>query len=134
MPENSEENVIIKETAAAKPKVKFSEISSALVSRTFIFTIFLAFTSYWLLTWIQVWMPSYLLEAVKVSSTQMGYISVIIGLSAGLVTICIAMLSDYIHKKAPVIKKIPCVSSWGIYINRCRPFFTQLQNYNTLVG
>ncbi|MFE4706354.1 MFS transporter [Peribacillus simplex] len=104
VPENSEENDIIKEKAV-KQKVKFSEISSALVSRTFIFTITLAFTSYWLLTWIQVWMPSYLLEAVKVSSTQMGYISVIIGLSAGLVTICIAMLSDYINKKSSSYKK-----------------------------
>lgn len=105
VPENSEENNVNKETAGVKPKVKISEVSSALLSRTFIFTILLAFTSYWLLTWIQVWMPSYMLEAIKVSSTQLGYISVIIGLGAGLVTICIAMLSDYIHKKSSSYKK-----------------------------
>jgi MFS transporter, ACS family, hexuronate transporter len=104
-PENSEENKLIQKKSEVKPKLKFSEISSVLLSRTFIFTIFLAFTSYWLLTWIQVWMPSYLLEAVKVSSTQMGYISVIIGLGAGLVTIGIATLSDYIHKKSSSYKK-----------------------------
>ncbi|MEW9673536.1 MFS transporter [Ammoniphilus sp. 3BR4] len=104
-PENRVEENIMKKTSLAKPKVKFSEISSALFSRTFILTIFVAFTAYWLLTWIQVWMPSYLLKAVKVSSTQMGYISALIGLGAGLVTICIAMLSDSIHKRSLSYKK-----------------------------
>ncbi|MCM3726313.1 MFS transporter [Neobacillus cucumis] len=104
-PENSVvEEKIKKGTVPVKPKVRFSEVSSALASRNFILTILLAFTAYWLLTWIQVWMPSYLIKVVKVSSTEMGNLLAITGLGAGLFTIGIATISRYIHKKTSSYK------------------------------
>ncbi|MDQ0884463.1 MFS transporter [Peribacillus sp. V2I11] len=105
-PENSAEEInIVKEKTPVKQKVRFSEISLALVSRIFILTTIVAFTAYWLVSWVQVWMPSYLTQALKVSPTQMGYISAIIGIGAGLVTISVSSLSDYLYKKSSSYKK-----------------------------
>lgn len=105
-PEGSvEERNAMKEKTTVKKKVRLSDISVPLLSRTFIFTTLVAFTAYWLISWLQVWMPSYLTEGLQTSPTQMGYISAIIGLGAGLVTFCVSSFSDYLYKKSSSYKQ-----------------------------
>ncbi|MDQ0270352.1 MFS transporter [Cytobacillus purgationiresistens] len=82
-----------------KPKFKWADMSKVLLSIHFLIPLFASFAVYWYISWNQVWMPSFLVQSVGVSPTQMGYFAALIGLTAGLFTIGLAMFSDYLFKK-----------------------------------
>jgi MFS transporter, ACS family, hexuronate transporter len=103
-PNESAEEVITK-APIMKEKVNVKGIFSSMFSLTFLVTLFAGFTVYWYLSWIQVWMPSFLIEAKALSTSEMSYVASLTGLLAGLVTISISMFSDYLFKKNSSYRK-----------------------------
>jgi MFS family permease len=99
-PEGVEKENRMVKVIPVKQKVRFADFSSAIFSKAFLLTTFVSFTTYWFTSWSSVWMPSYLIKAVKVSSTEMANIAAIAGLVTGLVFIGISMFSDYVLKKS----------------------------------
>jgi MFS transporter, ACS family, hexuronate transporter len=87
------------------PKLTWAELSKLLFSVNFILTTLVFFSAFWVLSWVFVWMPTYLTEIVQVSSMQMGYIVGGIGIFTSLGSIGVAMLSDHVLKKTKSHRK-----------------------------
>ncbi|MCK1983560.1 MULTISPECIES: MFS transporter [Peribacillus] len=102
-PDESSEEVA--KTPIIKKKENLKEIFSSMFSLTFLVTLFAGFTVYWYLSWIQVWMPSFLIKAKALSTSEMSYVASLTGLLAGLVTISISIFSDYLFKKNSSYRK-----------------------------
>ncbi|MGW6663492.1 MULTISPECIES: MFS transporter [Peribacillus] len=102
-PDESSEEVAKAPTIKEKENLK--TILSSMFSLTFLVTLFAGFTVYWYLSWIQVWMPSFLIKAKALSTSEMSYVASLTGLLAGLVTISISIFSDYLFKKNSSYRK-----------------------------
>lgn len=86
-------------------RINWSKVFKVFRTPTFIFSSLAAFSSYWILSWITVWMPAYLVKAIQISPIQMGYASSIIGLVGGFMLIGIALFSDRLFKKHQSFRK-----------------------------
>lgn len=102
-PDESSEEVA--KAPIIKEKENLKEILTSMFSLTFLVTLFAGFTVYWYLSWIQVWMPSFLIKAKALSTSEMSYVASLTGLLAGLVTISISIFSDYLFKKNSSYRK-----------------------------
>jgi MFS family permease len=102
-PDESSEEVA--KAPIIKEKENLKTILSSMFSLTFLVTLFAGFTVYWYLSWIQVWMPSFLIKAKALSTSEMSYVASLTGLLAGLVTISISIFSDYLFKKNSSYRK-----------------------------
>ncbi|TWD89617.1 sugar phosphate permease [Neobacillus bataviensis] len=94
------DNRLVKKMIPVKQKLRFSDFSAAMLTRTFLLTTLVSFSTYWFSSWSSVWMPTYLVKALNVSSTQMANVAAIAGLTAGFVGIGISLLSDYVLKQS----------------------------------
>lgn len=99
----------VKQTASKQTpsfkKIKWPEISAALLSRVFIFTCFAMFASYWIIAYSLVWIPSYLVQVKGFTQAEMGNIVGIVGILSGVGYILISWFSDRLYKKNESIRK-----------------------------
>lgn len=80
-------------------KFKLKDFLLVLTSRTALFTTLAYFSTYFLVVWLAVWLPIYLVDAVQMTATQMGFGVALIGLSSVVIYVGVSMLSDYLYKK-----------------------------------
>ncbi|MBS4214144.1 MFS transporter [Neobacillus rhizophilus] len=96
-----------------KTKITWAEIYPVLLSRACIFTLFASFGFFFLSAWMQIWMPVYFVQVVKVSEMQMANSIFIIGGSSVVLSFIMATISDRIFKKTQNLR-IARVSLTGI--------------------
>ncbi|MFS0763446.1 MFS transporter [Peribacillus phoenicis] len=80
-------------------KIKVKDFLLLLASPTALFTTLAYFSTYILVVWFSVWLPIYLVEAVKMSPGQMGTSVVIIGVVSVCIYMGVSMASDHLFKK-----------------------------------
>ncbi|MFE4896249.1 MFS transporter [Peribacillus butanolivorans] len=80
-------------------KIKVKDFLVLLASPTALFTTLAYFSTYILVVWFSVWLPIYLVEAVKMTPGQMGSSVAIIGVVSVCIYMGVSMLSDYLFKK-----------------------------------
>lgn len=85
--------------ATSKTKITWAEIYPVLLSRTCIFTLFASFGFFFLSAWMQIWMPVYFVQVVKISEMQMANSILIIGGSSVVISFIMATISDRLFKK-----------------------------------
>ena len=88
------------EMRLAVEKLKWSEFRPILFSPTLIFTLLNLFGCFWLVVWVSVWLPVYLVKAINLSQTKMGLAILTIGLINMVVSICASIWSDKLFKKS----------------------------------
>jgi ACS family hexuronate transporter-like MFS transporter len=82
-----------------KEKMKLKDVGLVLVSPNALFTTLAYFSTYILVVWFSVWLPIYLVESVGMTSKEMGFAVMIIGIASTLIYIGVSALSDYLFKK-----------------------------------
>lgn len=87
------------EKKAKMEKLNLKDFGKLLVSPSALFTTLAYFSTYILIVWFSVWLPIYLQEVVEMSSGQMGYAVMIIGIVSIAIYMGISMLSDRLFKK-----------------------------------
>ncbi|MGM1032167.1 MAG: MFS transporter [Bacillota bacterium] len=80
-------------------KIKVKDFLLLLASPTALFTTLAYFSTYILVVWFSVWLPIYLLEAVKMTPGQMGTSVAIIGVVSVCIYMGVSMASDHLFKK-----------------------------------
>ncbi|MFJ7469319.1 MFS transporter [Peribacillus frigoritolerans] len=80
-------------------KIKVKDFLLLLASPTALFTTLAYFSTYILVVWFSVWLPIYLVEAVKMSPGQMGTSVAIIGVVSVCIYMGVSMASDHLFKK-----------------------------------
>jgi MFS family permease len=88
-----------KKKKAQLEKINVKDFLKLLGSPSALFTTLAYFSTYILVVWFSVWLPIYLVEAIKMSSGEMGYSVAIIGIVSVLIYTGVSMLSDYLFKK-----------------------------------
>ncbi|WP_167555299.1 MFS transporter [Gottfriedia acidiceleris] len=98
--DNSKKTNENSEISYVKKKLKWSEFRKVLFSPTLIFTLINLFACYWLVVWVSVWLPVYLVKAIHLSETKMGFTVLTIGLINLVVSIFASIWSDKLFKKS----------------------------------
>ncbi|MFS0601949.1 MFS transporter [Peribacillus frigoritolerans] len=80
-------------------KIKVKDFLLLLASPTALFTTLAYFSTYILVVWFSVWLPIYLVEAVKMTPGQMGTSVAIIGVVSVCIYMGVSMASDHFFKK-----------------------------------
>ena len=80
-------------------KIKLKDFLLLLASPTALFTTLAYFSTYILVVWFSVWLPIYLVEAVKMTTGQMGTSVAIIGIVSVCIYMGVSMASDHLFKK-----------------------------------
>jgi|SRR5690625_3625235 len=80
-------------------KINLKDFGKLLASPTALFTTLAYFSTYMLIVWFSVWLPIYLVEVVQMSSTQMGYGVMTIGIASVVIYMGVSMLSDRLFNK-----------------------------------
>lgn len=80
-------------------KIKVKDFLLLLASPTALFTTLAYFSTYILVVWFSVWLPIYLVEAVKMTPGQMGTNVAIIGVVSVCIYMGVSMASDHLFKK-----------------------------------
>lgn len=80
-------------------KIKVKDFLLLLASPTALFTTLAYFSTYILVVWFSVWLPIYLVEAVKMTPGQMGTSVAIIGVVSVCIYMGVSMASDRLFKK-----------------------------------
>ncbi|MDM5358298.1 MFS transporter [Peribacillus sp. ACCC06369] len=80
-------------------KIKVKDFLLLLASPTALFTTLAYFSTYILVVWFSVWLPIYLVEAVKMTPGQMGTSVAIIGVVSVCIYMGVSMVSDHLFKK-----------------------------------
>ncbi|WHY58763.1 MFS transporter [Peribacillus simplex] len=80
-------------------KIKVKDFLLLLASPTALFTTLAYFSTYILVVWFSVWLPIYLVEAVKMTPGQMGTSVAIIGVVSVCIYMGVSMVSDQLFKK-----------------------------------
>lgn len=80
-------------------KIKVKDFFLLLASPTALFTTLAYFSTYILVVWFSVWLPIYLVEAVKMTPGQMGTSVAIIGVVSVCIYMGVSMASDHLFKK-----------------------------------
>ncbi|MEW5552899.1 MFS transporter [Peribacillus frigoritolerans] len=80
-------------------KIKVKDFLLLLASPTALFTTLAYFSTYILVVWFSVWLPIYLVEAVKMTPGQMGISVAIIGVVSVCIYMGVSMASDHLFKK-----------------------------------
>ncbi|MEF2094648.1 MFS transporter [Bacillus sp. CFBP9009] len=80
-------------------KIKVKDFLLLLASPTALFTTLAYFSTYILVVWFSVWLPIYLVEAVKMTPGQMGTSVAIIGIVSVCIYMGVSMASDHLFKK-----------------------------------
>lgn len=80
-------------------KIKLKDFLLLLASPTALFTTLAYFSTYILVVWFSVWLPIYLVEAVKMTPGQMGTSVAIIGVVSVCIYMGVSMVSDHLFKK-----------------------------------
>ncbi|MEV5115474.1 MFS transporter [Peribacillus frigoritolerans] len=80
-------------------KIKVKDFLLLLASPTALFTTLAYFSTYILVVWFSVWLPIYLVEAVKMTPGQMGTSVAIIGVVSVCIYMGVSMASDHLFKK-----------------------------------
>jgi MFS family permease len=80
-------------------KIKVKDFLLLLASPTALFTTLAYFSTYILVVWFSVWLPIYLVEAVKMTPGQMGTSVAIIGVVSVSIYMGVSMASDHLFKK-----------------------------------
>lgn len=88
-----------------KNKVTWAELYPVLFSRTCLFTLFATFGYFCLSSWMQVWMPLYFTQVVKLSHMNMAYSTLMIGGSSVFIAFLMAWISDKVFKKTKSIHR-----------------------------
>ncbi|SIS01551.1 Sugar phosphate permease [Peribacillus simplex] len=86
-------------------KIKWSELFPVLLSPTFIVATIAAFSGYWILSWITIWMPIYMVKVVHLTPIQMGLVASMVGIIGGVLQILICWFSDRLFKKYKIYRK-----------------------------
>ncbi|WP_042351350.1 MFS transporter [Bacillus massiliigorillae] len=87
------------------PKLKWSETYPILLSRPFVMVCLVLFSTYWVLVWTQSFLPAFLVKAVHLTPTEMGYFSSVLGISYSILTLVIAWYSDRLFQKHRSLRK-----------------------------
>lgn len=93
--------VYVEENKKKKEKLEKLNLKDFLVllaSRSALFTTLAYCSTYLLVVWFSVWLPIYLVEAVNMSSSQMGYSVAIIGVASIAIYMGVSVLSDHLFK------------------------------------
>ncbi|RAP28558.1 MFS transporter [Brevibacillus laterosporus] len=85
--------------------LNWSDVCHTLTSKDFLFPFLLYFAQMWGVTFVLVWLPTYLVKVLKLSSNQMSTSIAIIGITAGLITLLTCMLADRLFKKTRLVRK-----------------------------
>ncbi|MES9739921.1 MFS transporter [Peribacillus frigoritolerans] len=80
-------------------KIKVKDFLLLLASPTALFTTLAYFSTYILVVWFSVWLPIYLVEAVKMTPGQMGTSVAVIGVVSVCIYMGVSMASDHLFKK-----------------------------------
>ncbi|WP_340373381.1 MFS transporter [Peribacillus sp. FSL E2-0218] len=88
-----------KKQKAKLEKIKWKDFLALLASPTALFTTLAYFSTYILVVWFSVWLPIYLVEAVKMTPGQMGSSVAIIGVVSVCIYMGVSMISDHLFKK-----------------------------------
>ncbi|GAB6254738.1 MFS transporter [Peribacillus frigoritolerans] len=80
-------------------KIKVKDFLLLLASPTALFTTLAYFSTYILVVWFSVWLPIYLVEAVKMTPGQMGTSVAVIGIVSVCIYMGVSMASDHLFKK-----------------------------------
>ncbi|MGY0691948.1 MFS transporter [Virgibacillus sp. FSP13] len=81
-------------------KINLKDFGKLLASPSALFTTLAYFSTYILVVWISVWLPIYLVEVVNMTSVEMGYGVMVIGIVSTLIYMSVSMVSDYMYKKS----------------------------------
>ncbi|MCP1490305.1 MFS family permease [Peribacillus frigoritolerans] len=80
-------------------RIKVKDFLLLLASPTALFTTLAYFSTYILVVWFSVWLPIYLVEAVKMTPGQMGTSVAVIGVVSVCIYMGVSMASDHLFKK-----------------------------------
>ena len=80
-------------------KINLKDFGKLLASPSALFTTLAYFSTYILIVWFSVWLPIYLVEVVQISTAQMGYSVMSIGVVSVIIYMGVSMLSDRLFKK-----------------------------------
>lgn len=81
-------------------KIKLKDFLLLLASPTALFTTIAYVSSYVLVVWFPVWLPIYLVEAIKMTNTEMGFTVALVGIVSVGIYMGVSVLSDYLFKKS----------------------------------
>lgn len=81
-------------------KIKLRDFLLLLASPTALFTTIAYVSSYVLVVWFPVWLPIYLVEAIKMTNTEMGFTVALVGIVSVGIYMGVSVLSDYLFKKS----------------------------------
>ncbi len=81
-------------------KIKLKDFLLLLASPTALFTTIAYVSSYVLVVWFPVWLPIYLVEAINMTNTEMGFTVALVGIVSVFIYIGVSVLSDYLFKKS----------------------------------
>ncbi|ASN06831.1 MFS transporter [Virgibacillus necropolis] len=87
------------EPTTTSGKLKWSEISPIILSPTCIFVLLSCFASFWFTTWSAVWLPTYLIQVIHLTTMQMGYAAAAIGVAGAIISILVSSVSDRLFEK-----------------------------------
>lgn len=87
------------------PSLHWSDVRYTLLSKDFLFSFLLYFAQMWGVTFVLVWLPTYLVNVMKLTSTQMSTSIAVIGLLSGLITLLACMLADRLFQRTKLIRR-----------------------------
>ncbi|WP_438769664.1 MFS transporter [Brevibacillus sp. JB24b] len=83
----------------------WSDVRHILLSADFLFSFLLYFAQMWGVTFVLVWLPTYLVKVMKLSSIQMSTSIAMIGTIAGLITLLACMLADRLFQRTKLVRQ-----------------------------
>ncbi|MEJ8545984.1 MFS transporter [Brevibacillus borstelensis] len=91
------------EREAAVPAVpaetKWSDVFATVLSANFACSFFIYFAQIWGVTFVLVWMPTYLVKVFHFTSAEMSSAVAVIGVVSGVITLATCILADYLFRK-----------------------------------
>ncbi|MEH6944880.1 MFS transporter [Bacillus sp. JJ722] len=80
-------------------KLKLKDVKQILSSRVTLFTTLAFCSTYFIVVWLSIWLPLYLVEVIGMSSGQMGFGIMFIGLSSIVIYMLVSIISDRLFVK-----------------------------------
>lgn len=80
-------------------KLKWADIAPVLRHPACFLTLALAFSAFWLSTWLLIWLPLYLTKVMQLDAMNMAYAVAGSGMAATILVLLVSSISDRIYKK-----------------------------------
>ncbi|MGG4457627.1 MFS transporter [Brevibacillus sp. HB1.2] len=81
-------------------KLRWADISPVLRNPACFLTLALAFSAFWLSTWLLIWLPLYLTKVLHLEAMNMAYAVAGSGVAATVMVLVLSSFSDHLYKKS----------------------------------